>query len=350
MPVNLYKLIMVIIPVIITGCTGYGIILAPKNPLTKRGRNTSLRSDLYEPGYIKALSEKYEASSEGERMRIRNEIVHRLMAETDDNFLIWSQRVFGARIAGNTLGDATTGILSTIAVGSGAAAAKSLGVAIASISGVRIATDKNLFMEQNASALYSKMKEQRAIVAVQVEQYLDLGTTKYPLNKALRDVERYYEAGTLGTASSRLASDAESDAKVAEAQTEKAKGDKIVAPGIIAHAGLSPTLPSRSPVNSATPEQIAAAIRKANEDAAANDLVSPVKEAASKADFAMKKETPKRVLDWGKVIVAGGGHLGTGTDMCEATKTGLSKFLSSRKFTDDEINAMHTEINRQSGH
>lgn len=225
---NLTQLFSAGLAFVLAGCTGYGIILAPKNPLTNRGRNTSLRKDLYGANDLSGYMTSYwKATTEEQRQRLRNEIVHRLMAETDDNFLQWSQRVFGARVTGNALADAGTGILSTIAAGSGAAAGRGISVAIASITGVRVAADKNFFLEQNASALYSKMKEQRTIVAIQMEQYLAQNTTKYPLNKALQDIERYYEAGTLGAASSHLAADAHEASLVAEAVQEKGKGDRI---------------------------------------------------------------------------------------------------------------------------
>lgn len=216
---------------LLANCTGYGLVMAPKNPLTNRGRNTSLRTDLYGPNDLSAYIAAYDGTArpitEGERKRLRNEIVHRLMAETDDNFLQWSQRVFGARVTGNALADASTGILSTIGAGSGLAAGRGISLAIASITGVRVAADKHFFMEQNASALYSKMKEQRTIVAIQIEQYLAQDTTKYPLNKAFQDIQRYYEAGTLGAASSHLAGEAHQASLVAEEVQQHGKGDRI---------------------------------------------------------------------------------------------------------------------------
>lgn len=331
---------------LLVGCTGYGVILAPKNPLTSRGKNAALRTDLYPVNSIKELRDQYDQEEdEARRKRLRGEIIHRLLAETDNNFLIWSQRVFGARIASNTAADVATGVLSTVAVGSGAASAKSIGVAIASIAGVRVATDKNLFIEQNATALYSKMKEQRAMVAIQMEQYLAQDTTKYPLNKALRDVERYYEAGTLGAASARLAGETNQQALIAEAYQEDKKGDKVVAPALLASAGGSSLLPTRMRAREASPDEIAARVVAATKADAAATIVEPIKVAAANADTELRKKSKN--LDFGKVITAGGGQIGEGTGKYKAEKSGLAAFLKNRVFTEDELKKMKEEIEKQ---
>jgi hypothetical protein len=322
-PMCMKKLLLCCAVVSLLGCSGGGVLLAPKHPLTTLGKNKTLRSDLYPPTRVADYRHMYEqAQNEAERKRCRNEVVQRLMAETDNNFLIWSQRVYGTRIIGETGADVTNTVLNTVAVGSGASSAKSIAVALASLAGVRLATNENLFMKQNASALYAKMKEHRAAVATQIEGHLkDKDTTTYPLNAALRDVERYYEAGTMAYASAHLSAEANQKAAVAEAVREQAKGDEIIAPNIIRNHGVynlsSPPPPRVRPDDEIGTGQAAAAIEAARRKAEREGMIGKIKKINSEADetFLVLRETnPDMKRDYADLIVAGGGKVAAATD------------------------------------
>lgn len=194
----------------------------------------------------------------------RNKILNQLLVLDDHYFVSWSQRLHGTRAIGSGLSDLAQGVLSAFVTASGASSAKSLGLVITGISTGRLATEKNIFLEKSADALISTMEENRSKVRVQMYQYMkDKPVDEYPLEEGLRDVLRYYNAGTLASAASSLQATAETRERQASAATESLKGDKVVAPQELERAdvtefrtpGVIPPKSARRPVPAgATPD------------------------------------------------------------------------------------------------
>lgn len=188
------------------------------------------------------------ANSDFEKMYYRNLIIRRLMLKDDEYFTAWSQQLYGGRAVANTTADMATGVLSAfVAASGGGASSQTIGLILSGISATRLALDKNIYLEKTAGALISTMHAGRADVDTQITQYLKNSVLAYSLEDGLRDVVRYYEAGTLAHASESLHSEAKESAREAEALTEYEKGDRKVAPRVLEQASASAFQPQRYP-------------------------------------------------------------------------------------------------------
>lgn len=220
-------LALLIVGATMISCSGERSVLGHKLALSGSPR-TALVPDNEFLGWRNAY---YGSTDDKTRIYYRNLIVRRLMLYDDEFFRAWSQQMYGGRAITNTLGDFATGLMSAIAGATGSDdVSKGLNLAITGITGARMAVDKNIFLEQAAGALISQMRAERAKVDTQISQYLKQSSLNYPLDQALRDLVRYYEAGTLAHAAEALKADATEAARVAKAMTEAAKGDLLVAP------------------------------------------------------------------------------------------------------------------------
>ncbi len=227
----------------VTGCVADRSILGHTPALSGQTRVVLTPDDditQWRSGYFATTSEE-------QRKFYRNEIIRRLMRLDDESFNLWSQKLYGARAISSSVADFATGIMGAFAAASGATAAQSLGLAIAGVSGARSAADRDIFLEKSSGALVAKMKEDRAKVDAQITQYLKNSTADYPLEQGLRDIIRYYDAGTLASASETLEADAKVAQVGAQAVVENLKGDTVVAPAQIATASSSAPAVLRNP-------------------------------------------------------------------------------------------------------
>ena len=226
--------------VLLNGCEANKSILGPNHPLTTIS-TAPLRDDLVHSGDIAAWKKAYDdATDDADRVYYRNRIVRQLMLVTDQDYLAWSQQLFGARAISSTAADIASGVLSAFAAASGASAAKSIALVLTGISTTRLAVEKNLLLEQTSGALIAQMDNDRAKVSLQVGQYLRQGTSDYPLEEALRDLLRYYKAGTLASAGTSLQAAAVQSREATQAAVEQDKGDTVVAPGILQRSAVAP--------------------------------------------------------------------------------------------------------------
>lgn len=143
--------------------------------------------------------EKYERLGDPqEKQSYRNEVVAAHMRAIDINFSEFRRHInkegnltslsFG--FLGATVGAAGTAV-------TGAAASRILSALSAVVATERTDIDKTLYLEKALPALFATMEAERTKVRVDIERGLTLNTADYTLAKALSDLERYYNAGSL---------------------------------------------------------------------------------------------------------------------------------------------------------
>jgi len=328
--------------ILLVGCAADKSVLGPKPVLAGQ-----MRLDLTPAKDISEWREGYYSitSKEEDRQFYRNEIIRRLMRLDDESFDLWSQKLYGTRAISNAIADFATGLMGAFAAASGASSAQTLGLAVAGVSGARSAADKDLFLEKSAGALISKMKEDRAKVDAQITQYLGKKTINYPLEQGLRDIIRYYEAGTLASASETLQSDAKVAQLGAQGLVENIKGDRVIAPSQIKKAAIEPELPMRTKETVITNADIALlkadATKRENERKALATLLVDTNDAVNKVRIAIEAKDPTKRIDYEALMK------GTDPKAFPRTQNGLSKFLQKNANNPTILKAVRDAANAQ---
>jgi len=318
-----------VIAILLSGCATGTSLLGHQPAL---GGQT--RIDLTNEGDIASWKKYYEEpTSEASRREYRNMIIRRLMRLDDESFNTWSQNLYGARSVGSSIADFAQGLMGAFAAATGGSTAQSLGLAIAGVSGARSAVDKNIFLQQTADALIAKMQENRAKVDAQISQYLRQNTADYPLEQGLRDIIRYYEAGTLATASQSLQADAKVAQRGAQGVVESMKGDEVIAPAEIARARFEPQLPTRSSENTVSSAQLQDLMGKALHQQDIVSKMQPALDAAHDTELALAKQPTPTKPNYEDIMRAGGA---TDADIALGkTKPAFSTFVKQRAEAND---------------
>jgi hypothetical protein len=127
----------------------------------------------------------------------RNSIVTARMYVTDLQFSTFEETLFrSTREAafGATLG--TLGLTSAAAVASGGTSQALSGTAALVIGG-REAFQKEVLAERTVVAIHTAMRARRAQIAARILEGLQRSVDSYPLTLGLRDLNDYYDAGTI---------------------------------------------------------------------------------------------------------------------------------------------------------
>lgn len=177
-----------------------------------------------------------EACASGNGREVRNRILFELMGMVDDYYYRYTinlrSDVIGKNLLVNLSGIGTSFAASLV----GGEQIKTVLSAISTgIQTFSTAIDKEVFMDNTVQALRFQMDANRAGIATQMFEKMGDGTAAYPLEAGLRDIIRYYDAGTLTSALSSLS------AKAAKEKDENQKNAAKAASEI--SVGLSNSTP-----------------------------------------------------------------------------------------------------------
>src|SRR5581483_467505 len=155
---------------------------------------------------------------------VRNRILYELMGMVDDYYYRYTFEL-RADISGKNIFTDTLGLGTSLA--STAAGAKELKTVLSAIStaaqGVSKSIDSNVLLGNTIQAVRLQMDAARADIATEmIKKMKEQGTTEYPLEAGLRDIIRYYDAGTLTSGLANLSKESGKDKANAEAK-QKAK-------------------------------------------------------------------------------------------------------------------------------
>jgi hypothetical protein len=147
----------------------------------------------------------------------RDEVVYGRIRAIDLHFAKFQQDLVREDFMGRVASRWTVlGLTGAIATGPGASASAILGGISAGITGASETIEEKTFIKATIPVLLAKMVSLRKEVLVEIMKGLREEVEVYPLNQALMDVEKYYQAGTITGALIGIAETAGADAKMAE--------------------------------------------------------------------------------------------------------------------------------------
>lgn len=181
--------------------------------------------DVAASNYFKTL---YGSATGDGQKQVRNRILYELMGMVDDYYYQYTaslrRDISGKGILVDTAALATS-------IGSTAAGAKELKTVLSAISsgvqGVSKSIDANVLLGNTIQAIRLQMDGTRADIATEmITNMKQQGCAEYPLEAGLRDIIRYYDAGTLTSGVAGLSKDAGVKKNTAEKEQSKAATTK----------------------------------------------------------------------------------------------------------------------------
>jgi hypothetical protein len=186
---------------------------------------------------------------------VRNEIIEAIRVEVDENYGNFISSLHVARAGTSIFFDvATLGVTTASTVTGDKAVSEMLTAAASGLLGTRTSIDKNLFDDQARQAIIAQMDASRTAVANEVEKGESGTLADYPLEKALTDMRRYYQTGTLIAALQAIGAEAGAK-KIDEDQNRQdiRKGNAVVGNLLIESDPSSATIKIDQQVVAKTP-------------------------------------------------------------------------------------------------
>jgi len=212
------RIILLLVPLVLSACaavTGY-----PKQPQSLPTTITSLDNNT-----LSALIAEYNNTntSADRKKTIRNRIIYSDISQIDQKFNDFKVRLnsqenilsIGADFTALTL----AGLGATVASAGTKAA---LAAASAGVIGAKAGIDKDVLYQKTITALVTEMEAQRSQVFARIITNTNSDVAKYPLEAASKDLQDYYQAGTLVNALEGVNQSAGEKAQAADAKVAKA--------------------------------------------------------------------------------------------------------------------------------
>ena len=218
---------LVLIPftLVLTGCVSTSGF--PERPETIKTELESLQATYFLPG--KDVLAEYNRREESEKQSYRDDVVHGRLLAIDMQYGLFKQAIYEEGVTTNLTID-TLGVVvgAAGAVVTGSDGSRILSALSGGISGTGTAINKNLYYERTLPALLALMDAKRDEIRAEILTGLVLDHGGYPLGRALTDLERYVQAGSIpGAISEVLATAGEAKTK-AEAKISIIRDEAFV--------------------------------------------------------------------------------------------------------------------------
>lgn len=186
----------------------------PDRPERVKAKLESLQKKFFLPS-VDVLEVYASKDTEAKKRNYRDQVVNGRLLALDMQYAVFKKDIYEQGITSNLVHD-----ISGVAVGAAGAvvtatdASRILSALSGGISGSRTSINKNLYYERTMPALLALMDAERKSVRADIMQGLTQDTTRYPLGRALGDLERYLEAGSIpGAVATLTATAGETEAK-----------------------------------------------------------------------------------------------------------------------------------------
>jgi hypothetical protein len=194
-------------------------------------------NDVAAPNYFKAV---YGSVAGDSQKQVRNRILYELMGMIDDYYYAYTSAL-RRDVSGKGILVDTTALATSIA--STAAGAKELKTVLSAISssvqGLSKSIDANVLLGNTVQAIRLQMDAGRSSIATEmIGKMKDQSCSDYPLEAGLRDIIRYYDAGTLTSGLAGLVAEAGKKKKDTEKAEQKIAGTSSYAKDTASNALL----------------------------------------------------------------------------------------------------------------
>ena len=152
----------------------------------------------FAPGVLDEYNRKETAE---EKRRYRDEVVWARLRGIDIHFNRFVRDIASENKKLNITTDSAIAVLGAAGSVSTVSSTQAILAAIsATVAGVKSSIDKNAYYDSTVTALVAQMLANRQGVLVDIHAGMQRGIDTYPLTRALIDVERYFQAGTVAGA------------------------------------------------------------------------------------------------------------------------------------------------------
>jgi len=148
----------------------------------------------------------------------RNQFIDHYVIKSSINFSSFVRDLTGDRnTSGLIIDNLRTGVAAAITVVGGAGPKTALGGAALGLAGLQGSIDKRLFYETTVPALVKFMDAKRSLILAEILIGRSQKIDRYPFSLAIRDLQRFNDAGSITDAISSVAAEGAKQAKEAEA-------------------------------------------------------------------------------------------------------------------------------------
>lgn len=190
---------MVFAVVSIVGCSSISGI--PDRSVNVTSELTSLKP-YFEPSVISTYNSK---KTMDEKKQFRDEVLAARIRAIDLNFHEFIKGLSTESKGLNIGTDSTVLLLGAAgAVSTVSSSQAIISATSATVTGLKSSIDKNAYYDSTLTALVSQMQASRHERLVSIYTGMELGVDRYPLMKALIDIEEYFQAGTVIGAVSKI--------------------------------------------------------------------------------------------------------------------------------------------------
>ena len=210
---------------VISGCVATSGF--PERPEPINEKLVSLQGKYFLPS--KDVLAEYDQMEESGKRSYRDKVIHGRLLALDMQYGSFKQAIYEEGVSANL----TIDTLGVVIGAAGAAVTGSDGSRVLSalsggISGTGTAINKNLYYERTLPALLALMDAKRDEIRAEILAGMTLDHIAYPLGRALTDLERYLQAGSIPGAISEVLTTAGETKANAEAQISIVRADAFV--------------------------------------------------------------------------------------------------------------------------
>jgi hypothetical protein len=222
------KIGVISLGLILVGCASTGGY--PERPEKIEDKLSSLQNNFFLPK-VDVLTIYALKTSEPERREYRDSVVHGRLLALDMQFALFKEALYEEGIVSNLSLDILGVVVGAAgAVTTHADTSRTLSALSGGISGTQTAINKNLYFERTMPALLALMDAEREKIRAEILEGLTQDASIYPLGRALTDLERYLQAGSIPGAIASVTSAAGKIKSVAEAELKAVRTKAFVDP------------------------------------------------------------------------------------------------------------------------